>query len=199
MEDKEYASVGKDPAHRVRVLLGKLKTSRRGKERGYNPSRELIHTAHKFMRPVDHIFNNLPKPLEWLSFLNNDLPLLIDFCEEVQEVSTQLSLTQLGLDPECKWTEAALAQRLGVTRGKVAQIVNNTNFGEINTLLSQGRDMDYIARHYRIDLAMAWALHLEAKSDRERFEALNWGLRTWDHCYFNDLDQRFGDNWPAYR
>jgi DNA modification methylase len=26
---------------------------------------------------------------------------------------------------------------------------------------------------------------------------LNWGLRTWDHWYFNDLDQRFGDNWPG--
>ena len=68
------------------------------------------------MRRVDQIFKNLPKPLEWLSFLNNDLPLLIDFCEEVQEVSIQhqLSLTQLGLDLECKWTEAALAQKLGV-------------------------------------------------------------------------------------
>jgi len=59
-------------------------------------------------------------------------------------MTTQLSLTQLELDPECKWTEAHLAQKLGVTRGKVAQIVNNTNFGEINTLLSQGRDMAYI-------------------------------------------------------
>jgi DNA modification methylase len=26
---------------------------------------------------------------------------------------------------------------------------------------------------------------------------LNWGLRTWDHWYFNDVDQRFGDNWPG--
>jgi len=89
IEDKEYASMGKNPADRVKTLLGKLKASRRGKERGYNPSRELIHTAHKFMRRVDQIFKNLPKPVEWLSFLNNDLPLLIDFCEEVQEASIQ--------------------------------------------------------------------------------------------------------------
>ena len=26
---------------------------------------------------------------------------------------------------------------------------------------------------------------------------MNWGLRTWDHWYFNDLDQRFGDSWPG--
>ena len=101
-------------------------------------------TSHKFVGSVETIFKNLPKPLEWRCFSNSDLPLLMDFCEEVQEVSIQLSLTQLGLDPECKWTQGALAQRLGVTRAKVAQIVNNTNFGEINTLLSQGRDLDYI-------------------------------------------------------
>jgi hypothetical protein len=41
------------------------------------------------------------------------------------------------------------------------------------------------------------SIALEGKSDQERFEALNWGLRTWDHWYFNDLDQRFGDSWPA--
>jgi len=171
------------------------------------------------MGQVEKIFKNLPKPLEWRSFYNNDLPILIDFCEEVQEVSIQhqLSLSQLGLDPECKWTQAALAQTLGVIRQTVniwisdiralqranrksaSEIIGNTNFSEINTLLSQGWNMDYIARHYRIDLAMAWALCLKAKNDRERFEALNWGLRTWDHWYFNDLDPRFGVSWPAYR
>lgn len=26
---------------------------------------------------------------------------------------------------------------------------------------------------------------------------MNWGLRTWDHWYFNDIDQRFGDDWPG--
>ncbi len=44
---------------------------------------------------------------------------------------------------------------------------------------------------------MAWDLPLEGKSDQERFEALNWGLRTWDHWYFNDIDPRFGDSWPG--
>jgi hypothetical protein len=41
-----------------------------------------------------------------------------------------------------------------------SQIVNNTNFSEINNLLSQGRDMDYIAKHYCMDLALAWSLRL---------------------------------------
>ncbi|MBC8430519.1 MAG: MerR family transcriptional regulator, partial [Desulfobacterales bacterium] len=145
-----------------------------------------------------------------------------------------------ALDPECTWTEEALAEKLGViqqtvntwisdirarqkvgrniviirlnrlgwtqeqiagiagmTQGRVAQIINNTNFGEINNLLSQGRDMDYIARHYNMDLALAWALRLEGKTDQEKFKALNWGLRTWDQWNFNECDERFGDDWPG--
>ena len=60
---------------------------RRSKEREYKVSEELRQTSHKFVRRVEDIFANLPKPLEWLSFLNNGLPLPIDFCEVVQEVS----------------------------------------------------------------------------------------------------------------
>lgn len=33
--------------------------------------------------------------------------------------------------------------------------------------------------------------------DQERFKALNWGLRTWDNWNFNDVDNRFGDDWPG--
>ena len=94
IEDKEYASMGKKPADRVKAFLGKLKASRRGKERGNNPSRELRHTAHKFMRRVHQIFKNLPKPMEWLSFLNNDLPILMDISEEVLEASIQPQLSE---------------------------------------------------------------------------------------------------------
>ncbi|MGD9159755.1 MAG: MerR family transcriptional regulator [Desulfobacteraceae bacterium] len=145
-----------------------------------------------------------------------------------------------GSDPECRWTEAALSEKLGITRqtvnnwisdirtrqkagrntiimrlsrlgwtheqiseltglthGRIAQIVNNANFGEINNLLTQGHAMNYIARHYHMDLALAWALRLEGKTDREKFRELEWGLRTWNQWYFNECDERFGDNWPG--
>jgi len=57
--------------------------------------------------------------------------------------------------------------------------------------------MEYIACHYNMDLALAWALRLEGKTDQERFKALGWGLRTWDQWNFNECDIRFGDDWPA--
>ena len=60
---------------------------------------------------------------------------------------------------------------------RASEIVGNANFGEIDTLLSHGHDMDYIAKHYNMDLALAWALLLEGKTDQEKFKARGWGLR----------------------
>ena len=111
MEDIQYLSMGKTPADRVKTLLGKLDSVRRSKELGYEVGTQARLTSHKFVGSVEKIFKNLPKPMEWRSFYTHDLTLLVDICKEVQEVSIQhqLSLAQLGLKPECKWTEAALA------------------------------------------------------------------------------------------
>jgi hypothetical protein len=102
-----------------------------------------------------------------------------------------IRLSRLG------WTQEKIAQTTQMTQGRVAQIINNTIFGNINNLLSQGRDMQYIAGHYNMELALAWALRLEGKTDQEKFKALEWGLRTWDQWHFNDCDDRFGDDWPG--
>jgi len=102
-----------------------------------------------------------------------------------------IRLSRLG------WPQEQIAETTGITRGRIAQIVNNTNFGEINTLLSQGRDMEYIAGHYNMDLALVWALRLEGKTDQGKFKELGWGLRTWDEWNFNKCDERFGDDWPG--
>jgi hypothetical protein len=42
---------------------------------------------------------------------------------------------------------------------------------------------------------LVWHIALENMTDQERFKSLNWGLLTWDHWYWNDLDYRFGDDW----
>ncbi len=91
MEDIEYLSMGKTPAERVKALLGKLDSVRRSKELGYEIAPQARLTSHKFVGSVEQIFKNLPKPLEWRSFLNNDLPLLVDICKEVQDISMQLA------------------------------------------------------------------------------------------------------------
>lgn len=97
------------------------------------------------------------------------------------------------------WTQAEIADTVGVIRQRVSQIANIADFGNFSNLLAQGRDMAYIADLNSMDLALAWALRLDGKTDQERFskEELNWGLRTWDMWNFNDCDSRFGDDWPG--
>ncbi len=50
--------------------------------------------------------------------------------------ATIIRLNRLG------WTQEQIAELVGMSRGRVTQIANNANFGEINNLLSQGRDME---------------------------------------------------------
>jgi len=94
IEDKEYTAMGKTPADRVKTLLGSLDSVRSSQERGSEVSTQSKALFHKFMEQVEQIFKNFPKPLEWRSFYNNDLPLLMDFCEEVREVSIQHHLNK---------------------------------------------------------------------------------------------------------
>ncbi len=46
--------------------------------------------------------------------------------------------------------------------------------------------MDYIAKHYHIDIPLAWTIRLEGKTDQEKFKELGWGLRTWNQWNFNE-------------
>jgi len=86
IEDKEYASMGKNPADRVKTLLAKLDSVRSSQERGSEVSSPSKAQFHKFVEQVDKIFKNLPKSLEWRSFYTHDLPLLVDICKEVQDI-----------------------------------------------------------------------------------------------------------------
>ncbi len=87
IEDREYASMGKTSADRAKTLLGQLDSVRRSQVRGSDVSGPSKALSHKFVGQVEKIFKNLPKPLEWRSFYNHDLPILMDICEEVQNVS----------------------------------------------------------------------------------------------------------------
>ncbi|RLC29032.1 hypothetical protein DRH13_06300, partial [Candidatus Woesebacteria bacterium] len=91
-EDKEYASMGKKPADRVKALLGKLHSITNSKERGSKVSKNAELLLNKFIQQVAKIFKNLPKPLEWRSFYNNDLNLIVQTPQEVRDASIQHDL-----------------------------------------------------------------------------------------------------------
>ncbi|GAG07192.1 unnamed protein product, partial [marine sediment metagenome] len=99
-----------------------------------------------------------------------------------------LQLSRLACPP-CLWrggTQEKISETVGLSQNRVSEIIGNTNFGNIDNLLSQGHDMDYIARHYNMHLPLVWALRLEGKTDQEKFKELGWGLRTWDQWNFNE-------------
>ena len=102
-----------------------------------------------------------------------------------------LRLNRLG------WSQEKISEKVGLERSVISRIVQNTKIGNLHNLLAQGHDMEYIARHYNMDLALAWALLLEGKTDQEKFQELGWGIRAWDDWKFNKCDERFGDDWPA--
>jgi len=278
--DQDYASMGNKPADRVKTLLGKLDSVRRSEELGYEVASEAKLTSNKFIGSVKEIFKNLSKPLKWLSFYLNDLPLLMDFCEEVQEVSIQhrlnrsqtraleklraaseqefqsltahaqrppnsemehvsgdscqgdlkeLSAREIeeiadnaakkealiernrprrspSLSLEAKFVLMSrlgipadrIAARLKVNRKTVLTYAHNPPLVQsIRELLEKGVSVPEVSEDNGCPEPLTWSIALEGESDQDRFESLNWGLRTWDHWYFNDLDQRFGDNWPG--
>ena len=94
IKDKEYESLGKKPAERVKTFLGKLDSMRRSKERGYNVTIDKKWTSGKFAGRVEKIFKNLPKSLEWPPFYRHDLPLVLDFCKEVREEAIRRGLNR---------------------------------------------------------------------------------------------------------
>ena len=82
------------------------------------------------------------------------------------------------MTPKCRYTETALAEKLGVTQQTVNAWITDirarqkTNRDSIiirlsrlglsqekiarTTQMTQGRDMTYIAGHYNMELALAW-------------------------------------------
>ncbi len=61
------------------------------------------------------------------------------------------------------WSQEKIAKTAGLSQNRISEIIGNTSFSEIDNLLSQGRDMEYIAGHYHMDIALVWALRLDGK------------------------------------
>ena len=135
IEDKEYRSMGDKPADRVKTLLGKLHSIENSKSRGSEVSKKSELLLNKFVQQVSIIFKNLPKPLEWRSFFNHDLPLLIDFCEEVRDVSIRQRLNRSQTRALEKLRSASIKEFQRVTAH--AQRFGNSETGHLSRDSSQ--------------------------------------------------------------
>ena len=93
-KDADYLTVGKTPLERVHKMLSKLDSIRVRKDRGSLVSKEAEVLFNKFVKQIESIFKNLPKPLKWLSFLLHDLTLLTDIPSKVQKASVKYDLNK---------------------------------------------------------------------------------------------------------
>lgn len=91
-----------------------------------------------------------------------------------------------------------IAERLKINRKTVTKYCNNLKlFQSVRDSLDKGLSASEAAKKHGCPEPLVWSIKLEGKSDRSRFRALNWGLRTWDLWNWNDCDKRFGDDWPG--
>ena len=91
-----------------------------------------------------------------------------------------------------------IAARLRIDRKTAKKYVEDKCLiPSIKRSLKKGMACHKVAEKQGCPEPLVWSVALEGKTDQDRFKALNWGLRTWDHWFFNDVDQRFGDNWPG--
>jgi len=279
IEDKAYVAAGKTPLDRVKTVLRKIDSAKRGTERGFISKDVTKETSNKFVRRIEKIFKSLPNPLDWQSFFKHDLPLLMDFCQEIRDLSDQHHLNksqtralaklkatseeafeniikneeedrslEISTSPTCpaikicdlsareieEMADKAIRKeiraeqdrsrvspklntdvktflmgRLGIPIDQIAVKLNinrktaykyanhPTLVQSIKDLLEKGVSIPEAAKKRGCPEPLIWSIALEGKNDLERFKWLNWGLRTWDYWYFNNIDRRFGDAWPG--
>ncbi len=150
IEDKQYASMGKNPANRVKNLLGRLDSMRRCKERGYMVKGKTRQTSNTYVGRVDKIFKTLPKPMEWLSFLHHSLPILVDICEEVREEAIRRGLNRSQIRALQKLKEVSSEEYQRVTgNGHEASTsvggAENKDISQIDLNDLSGREINGIA------------------------------------------------------
>jgi len=63
------------------------------------------------------------------------------------------------------WAQEKISETVGLSQNRVSEIIGNVNFGNIDILLSQGHDMEYIARHYNMDLPLVWGITIRRKNE----------------------------------
>lgn len=96
IEDGEYLGFGETAVERVKALLGKLDSVEASKRQG-NTVKEIGEKIfHKFVEEIETTFSNLPRPKEWRSFYNNDLPLVTDTDPALREwaIANKLNKSQ---------------------------------------------------------------------------------------------------------
>lgn len=123
---EEYSGFGGTSVERVRFVLMKLDSDRRtGTD----------YFSHKFMGKVEAVFSGLPKPKDWRSLYNNDLPLLTSIDDDVQEISVNEKLNKSQTKAIQKLKDAdksAFAVAAGTGDGIMRHVSRNCGLSDLD-------------------------------------------------------------------
>ena len=133
-----------------------------------------------------------------------------DIAEKAAKKASLTELNRPRVSPSSNQeTVIYMMSRLGIPVERIAALLkinrktakkyseNPRLIRSIKKSLKKGHACHKVAEEHGCPEPLVWSIALEGKSDQERFKSLGWGLRTWDHWYFNHIDQRFGDEWPG--
>ncbi len=78
----------------------------------------------------------------------------LDFDNSIHRDAKILRLSRPACPPSFleELDPGLIAKVVGLSRTRITEIVGNIKFDKIDNLLSEGRNMDYISKHYHIDL-----------------------------------------------
>lgn len=71
------------------------------------------------------------------------------------------------------WTQEAIAEEVGIKRSRVSQIVNNADFGKINTEYESNKSVSEIADYHNISVPTTWGLILRDEEDEQKLRTLD--------------------------
>ncbi len=135
---------------------------------------------------------------------------------EIKDI-TDKAVRKMKIERPCCSVQGALPKeiaalkmkRLGFSKEKIASLLSinsktvmsyiqkGKTANRVRKAVNAGMPVSQAAMGNRCPLPLAWSIGLEGKDDMERFRFLGWGLRTWDYWFYNDVDKRFGDDWPG--
>jgi hypothetical protein len=126
LQDLAASIENDDPVNRVNTLLGKLNSVVNNQNKQSTIFESRLQQVHKFMNPIKKIFKNLPKRLEWKCFYVNDLPIIMEICEDIRQISleNQLNKSQVKAISEVKKISAKAFQDI-VNIGKLEKSSQN--------------------------------------------------------------------------
>ena len=126
LQDLAASIENDDPVNRVNTLLGKLNSVVNNQNKQSTIFESRLQQVHKFMNPMKKIFKNHPKRLEWKCFYVNDLPIIMEICEDIRQISleNQLNKSQVKAISEVKKISAKAFQDI-VNIGKLEKSSQN--------------------------------------------------------------------------